>query len=296
MPSSYSGNPAGLAATDTLTITDPNDGELANVASILTSIKKLADYGQFVLNAAGFLGVARSWSALQTFAAGLTASGLATLNAGALLHRTNDDDEPLYWDQNPSTSFKLLTRWGTSSGSQGMGRLYLDGFKGLIVTQNALWVPGTPGWVRDNAGSNSYKIALSNGTVQVQGQNTASWSDASWLTGTAGLTGDVGFRGRNAPRFVGTIAPGGPTVSQSFGGVGTPTYPSADVLRVPLGIGVGTTAYTVMVCPIGQYVPKVVTKNASYFEVEVWIPNTNTKVNPLSGFGFDIDFAVYLPA
>lgn len=84
MSSSYTGNATGITSGQSPTITCPADADSRNAASVNTPLQKLADFLRRIMDNAGFLDLARVWSARQTFGAGLDASGATSAISNGL--------------------------------------------------------------------------------------------------------------------------------------------------------------------------------------------------------------------
>lgn len=72
MPTTYTGNETNVTA-DRADVTGvlPVDGEPRNASSVNTPLQRLYDYAQRARKKAGFLDLASTWTALQTFSAGI---------------------------------------------------------------------------------------------------------------------------------------------------------------------------------------------------------------------------------
>jgi hypothetical protein len=83
MPSTYTGSDTGLNNRNDVTVSNPVDADPPNAASVNTPLEKLANYLQRVFKKAGFLDLASTWTALQTFTdyIGFTGSNPATTTA-----------------------------------------------------------------------------------------------------------------------------------------------------------------------------------------------------------------------
>lgn len=192
MPTNYNGNPSGLTAGDTVTISDPDDAELASAASNALAPKKLADYVQFILNASGFLGVARTWTAIQTFTNTIKATGPSQFAA-------------MFQSDSTWTGYKLVDQIG--GGSQKRMRLYVDNLGEPIFTINCAW-DGTH-WNEDVNASHHRFFFDQNGDffMQTVPGGSASFIDTAWtyvgtahfnlldLKGTATIGGDADVAG-----------------------------------------------------------------------------------------------------
>ncbi|UAW08066.1 hypothetical protein [Myxococcus phage Mx4 ts27htf-1hrm-1] len=81
MPVLYTGNEANVSATrDDVSATLPVDGDPRNAASVNGGTQRVLDFLQRVRKKAGFLDLASSWSALQTFVGGIAVTGPATFS------------------------------------------------------------------------------------------------------------------------------------------------------------------------------------------------------------------------
>lgn len=75
MPTTYTGVEGNVTADRAdVTASLPVDGDPRNASSVNTPLQRLADFMQRVRKKAGFLDLASTWTALQTFSAGLEAS------------------------------------------------------------------------------------------------------------------------------------------------------------------------------------------------------------------------------
>lgn len=171
MPTSYTGSAGSHAVTDAVTISDPNDGELASAASNDSAPKTLADFIKFILDTAGFLAVARTWTAIQTFSAinefnvAQHFNGTNEFNSAQNFNRPanffGDGDANAMFQAlvNPAGTWKLITALGGTAGRHV--RLYY-GLGTFCVTVNAYWDQANTRWQQDSSGTGngSYRFLL----------------------------------------------------------------------------------------------------------------------------------------
>lgn len=81
MPFTYTGDMTGLDVDDAVEIEEPIGSDPPNAALFALPFEALADRIKLLQSKAGMLAKARTWTALQTFSAGLTSVG-ATFTAG----------------------------------------------------------------------------------------------------------------------------------------------------------------------------------------------------------------------
>lgn len=71
MQHDYTGIATGITSADDAVISEPNGADARKATSVLTSIRRLADYVQYLMRNAGILNSARTWTAKQTMSGGI---------------------------------------------------------------------------------------------------------------------------------------------------------------------------------------------------------------------------------
>lgn len=128
MPANYTGSAAGRAVTDPVTVSNPIDGEQATAASNSAAIAVLADFLKFILDSAGFLAVARTWSALQTFSAGLSVGGgLSVTGVANTVLATIAGYTNLDGGSNPACTTDTTHYLTKKTAAKAWGAIYLTG-------------------------------------------------------------------------------------------------------------------------------------------------------------------------
>lgn len=122
MTTSYTGSSAGLVArTDGIVTTEPADGDDLVASSAQVPDKKLADFLKLMQDKAGFINLANTWAALQTFSAG------AAFPANVLTL---------------CSSLTLGSNWSDASNPDLKARYYKNAI-GELVLQGTLVVSGS---------------------------------------------------------------------------------------------------------------------------------------------------------
>jgi hypothetical protein len=83
MPQNYTGSTTGIAARQNATISEPVGTDVRNSASVRAPLEKLADFCQYLMQKAGLLDVASTWTAKQTLSGGAGGLPLPTQPADA---------------------------------------------------------------------------------------------------------------------------------------------------------------------------------------------------------------------
>lgn len=187
MPTTFTATPDGIASGGAVVITEPLDGDLATVASILASIEKLANIDKKLVNQVPLFGVAPS--VLD-----------ANMGSGVLFTTEADSD---------GAKVRFISRIpGVSQPRE------------FLITRNAQWTNAGGGrWLYDSVTVDAWLIGL-HGPGTVQGASMMqydtslgnSWNDAAWNSAYLSAGGVA------QPSGLGIIATQTPIAVSSFSG------------------------------------------------------------------------------
>jgi hypothetical protein len=186
MPITYNGVSTGLDVDVTAAIAEPVGSDPPNAALFATPFEKLTNLIQNIQEKAGFLAKARSWTALQTFTAGLVATASAYSNPPI------EDTAVLGTD---ARRLILRARVGTSTMRM---RLYRNATNGFELAINAAWDQAGSQWVPDVNGSailyawSELAMSSSRKATVVAATPFATW-DTAVVQVTSGFTSTAGI-------------------------------------------------------------------------------------------------------
>ncbi len=228
MSSTYNSNPASGAWSPALSITEPADGDLANVASVNMALSKLADFIAFLQANAGQKGGANTWTQAQTIQALLSltnnlafsaavAQTLLKTAAGGLTVGTAAGGGDLTLSANGVALLKLLASGSMDAQGKVLGNLGAPAVAGDALSKVALsWATMASGSANWTAGPGHVAPAYwkdAAGIVHLRGHLTCNTGySTSLVTVAAAGALPAGCRPLGQRQIPGAVSPTGAAV------------------------------------------------------------------------------------
>lgn len=204
MPTNYPGTEVGVNDDRSdLILPIPVDNDPGNASTFNTTFQPLIDQLQRIRKKAGFLNLASSWTAIQTFVGGFAANSSITADF------QGTEAAPGFFYKLATAARSLGMKLTLTSGMAC--RFITTSTNSVIITINAAW--DGSGWVADtpNVASLWFQLSSSGLTVKTYtAPNTTPFADGAFTTGVfipgSGTKGQVlGFTADNVATMSNTV-------------------------------------------------------------------------------------------